>query len=137
MTLFGFQDQTPTNYLKTIQPRISEALFHADASYLLVGGLGGIGRATALWMADRGAKNLIFVSRSGISKQSSQETVRELEEKGVQVIVQACDVSYEEETRQMFLDASRRAPRIRGVIQAAMVLKVRVFITILLKPLRC
>jgi len=92
---------------------------------MLVGGLGGIGRTTALWMADRGARTLIFVNRSGLSKESSKETVRVLEERGVRVIVYACDVSDSKQMQTMVSELAQQAPPIRGVIQAAMVLKVR------------
>lgn len=92
---------------------------------MLVGGLGGIGRVTALWMADRGARTLIFVNRSGLSKESSKDTVRVLEERGVRVIVYACDVSDFGQTQTMVSELAQQAPPIRGVIQAAMVLKVR------------
>jgi len=94
---------------------------------MLVGGLGGIGRATALWMAERGAQNLIFVNRSGLSRESSKETVRVLEERGVRVIVYACDISDSRQMQTMVSELAQQAPPIRGVIQAAMVLKVRPF----------
>ncbi|KAI1138451.1 fatty acid synthase S-acetyltransferase [Hypoxylon sp. FL0543] len=33
-------------------------------SYILVGGLGGLGRAIAVWMADAGAEEIVFMARS-------------------------------------------------------------------------
>lgn len=38
--------------------------FRSDRTYLLVGGLGGLGRAPATWMAENGARSLVFLSRS-------------------------------------------------------------------------
>jgi hypothetical protein len=38
--------------------------FKANRAYLLVGGLGGLGRSAALWLAERGAGHIIFLSRS-------------------------------------------------------------------------
>jgi D-arabinose 1-dehydrogenase-like Zn-dependent alcohol dehydrogenase len=38
--------------------------FRSDRSYLLIGGLGGLGRSVATWMVENGACNLIFLSRS-------------------------------------------------------------------------
>ncbi|KAJ5974369.1 KR-domain-containing protein [Penicillium waksmanii] len=35
-----------------------------DVSYLIVGGLGGLGRAISRWMVKQGAKSLVFLSRS-------------------------------------------------------------------------
>ncbi|KAJ5788763.1 Acyl transferase/acyl hydrolase/lysophospholipase [Penicillium paradoxum] len=109
--------------VKATLPRHTQPLFHADASYMLVGGLGGIGREVALWMARNGAKSLIFVNRSGLSKEQSQLTVRELVEKDIQVIVRACNISDETEVQRMLRDITQCAPPIRGLIQAAMILK--------------
>ncbi|EKV11465.1 Polyketide synthase, putative [Penicillium digitatum PHI26] len=109
--------------VKATLPKSTPPLFHANASYMLVGGLGGIGRVVALWMAENGAKSLIFVNRSGLSKYQAQMTVRNLVEKGVQITTRACDISDETEVQQMIHDLSYCAPPIRGLIQAAMVLK--------------
>jgi hypothetical protein len=38
--------------------------FRDDRSYLLVGGFGGLGKAAAMWLAERGAGSIIFLSRS-------------------------------------------------------------------------
>jgi hypothetical protein len=39
-------------------------VFRSEVSYLLTGGLGGLGQVIATWMVERGAKNLVFLSRS-------------------------------------------------------------------------
>jgi hypothetical protein len=38
--------------------------FRGSASYLLVGGLGGLGRAISAWMVDHHARELVYLSRS-------------------------------------------------------------------------
>src|SRR6266699_559865 len=40
-------------------------IFREDASYLLAGGLGGLGQATAVWMAESGATESESVPSSG------------------------------------------------------------------------
>ncbi|CAF3585097.1 hypothetical protein QX201_007720 [Fusarium graminearum] len=57
--------------------------FDAEASYLLSGGLGGLGRSAARWTASRGAKNLILLSRSGTTRPAAQELMKELAAAGV------------------------------------------------------
>ncbi|KAJ5618162.1 hypothetical protein N7537_003276 [Penicillium hordei] len=109
--------------VKATLPKSTQSLFGANASYILVGGLGGIGREVAFWMAQNGAKSLIFVNRSGLSKYQSQVTVKSLVEKGIQVTTRACDISDETEVQRMLHNLSYCAPPIRGLIQAAMVLK--------------
>lgn len=39
-----------------LQPSKKEFRLREDASYLLVGGLGGLGQAIAIWMAEAGAR---------------------------------------------------------------------------------
>lgn len=74
-------------------------------------------------MAEHGARSLVFVNRSGLAKEDAKSTVKELEDKGVQVMVHACDISDETQAQRMVIDTSRCAPPVRGVIQGAMILK--------------
>lgn len=110
--------------MQAVLPNDTKPLFQGTASYLLIGGLGGIGRAIALWMADHGAKHLILVNRSGLSAGSGRSTVEELHAKGVRVTVQACDISDEVSVSKMLSDVHQNSPPLRGVIHGAMVLKV-------------
>ena len=105
-------------------PATTKRLFRGDASYLLVGGLGGIGRALLSWMFENGARNFILASPSGSEKPRSQEAVAHLVRLGAKVIVFKCDVSNPTDVEKV-LEASReQMPVIRGVIHAALVLKV-------------
>lgn len=109
--------------MKTLTPK-EPSLFRPDASYLLVGGLGGIGRATSIWMAENGARTLVFLNRSGLSQDSSKSAARALEDKGVRVIVRACDVSDSGQVSKAMTELKDTAPPIRGLIHAAMIVKV-------------
>jgi acyl transferase domain-containing protein/NADPH:quinone reductase-like Zn-dependent oxidoreductase/SAM-dependent methyltransferase/NADP-dependent 3-hydroxy acid dehydrogenase YdfG len=95
---------------------------HADASYLITGGLGGFGLATARWLVDQGARHLLLIGRSGARTSEAQAAVGELEASGASVRVSCCDVSRVEELRQALYEAKRVMPPLRGVIHAAMVL---------------
>ncbi|KFY26739.1 hypothetical protein V493_03909, partial [Pseudogymnoascus sp. VKM F-4281 (FW-2241)] len=103
------------------------AKFHADASYLLAGGLGGIGRSLSMWMVANGARNLIFVSRSGVSNDAARELVNTLMGKGVRVEVLKCDIADEVRLFDSLNAVLRTMPPVRGVIQGAMVLRDQVF----------
>ena len=48
------------------------------ATYLLVGGLGGLGRSLASLFVDSGARNMAFVSRSGDGSAGAKKTIAEL-----------------------------------------------------------
>ena len=102
-------------------------VFRKDASYVLAGGLGGLGRSIATWMVDKGVKNLVFMSRSGTKKEEARLVVEDLRASGVSVSVYSCDVGNEEQVRDIFNKCEQTLPPIRGVIQGAMVLQVHEF----------
>ena len=98
--------------------------FDKNATYVLAGGLGGLGRSIGRWMAKHGAVNIVFISRSGLQKTEAQETVKELSSHGAKATVFACDICDIDALRQIVEECSNKLPPIRGVIQAAMVLQV-------------
>ncbi|KAK5988235.1 Compactin diketide synthase mlcB [Cladobotryum mycophilum] len=100
--------------------------FDTDASYLIAGGLGGIGRATIRWMVSKGARNLIIPSRSGASSQDARDLVSELSSKNVHMITPCCDVSSAADLLAM-LESCVSMPPIKGCINAAMVLQDSIF----------
>ncbi|EOD49628.1 putative polyketide synthase protein [Neofusicoccum parvum UCRNP2] len=55
-----------------ITPTAQKLKLREDASYLLCGGLGGLGRAISNWMVENGARNLVYLSRSGGEPESTQ-----------------------------------------------------------------
>lgn len=109
-----------------VLPRLSTAKLSPHATYLLVGGLGGIGRSVAYWMATHGAKNIIFLSRSaGTVSKKTTDFATVMKEAGCRVKFVSCDVSNATDlTKAMRAYEEEGLPPIRGVIQAAMVLQV-------------
>lgn len=98
-----------------------EFLLRPEASYLLVGGLGGLGKAISTWMVERGARNLIYLSRSAGRTESDQKFFRELEAQGCSVQAACGNVSDLEDVRRTVENAA--AP-IAGVMHMSMVLRV-------------
>lgn len=96
-----------------------------DSSYLIVGGLGGIGRAVASWLFEKGAKNIIVTSRKAESHPSAPELSRLAAAAGCRLLIRNCDTTQEAELVALINEASKVLPPIRGVINAAMVLDVR------------
>ncbi|UKZ46287.1 Type I Iterative PKS [Trichoderma virens] len=101
--------------------------FDSNASYLIAGGSGGLGRAIVKWMVDRGAKNLILPSRSGATSKAAKEAVEELTARGINIVAPKCDVASETELADVLDSCTRTMPPIRGCINAAMVLQGAVF----------
>lgn len=54
------------------------------ATYLLVGGLGGIGRSLAHLLVDLGARHLCFIFRSGDESKHAQKLIQELGNRKIQ-----------------------------------------------------
>jgi NAD(P)-dependent dehydrogenase (short-subunit alcohol dehydrogenase family) len=98
--------------------------FDPNASYLIAGGLGGIGRAISRWMMGKGVKHLILPSRFGAESPAALELMKDLEEGGVQVFAPTCDVSSQESFSAVLTESARTMPPIKGCINAAMVLQV-------------
>ncbi|KAI0468004.1 fatty acid synthase S-acetyltransferase [Xylaria cf. heliscus] len=102
-------------------PRRKRVVFDAQASYLLVGGLGGIGREVARWMIEHGAGELVFLSRSASTDPKNEEFVNELKNAGCRdVILVAGDVTRSEDVTRAVEAAT--SP-LKGVIQMSMVLR--------------
>ncbi|KAK7968113.1 polyketide synthase PksD [Apiospora aurea] len=91
-----------------------------NASYLVVGGLGGLGRAIATWLSRKGARNLVLMSRSGIKSQVACTTVENLRGQGVSVAIPICDASSSTALRGALNHLQETMPPIKGCINAAM-----------------
>ena len=100
--------------------RTSSLNLRPDASYFLVGGLGGIGRSIASWFVKNGAMNLIFLSRSGRSEKV-EHFCQELEVLGCDVQVFKGSVANMDDVAETVAKAHKP---IRGVIQLSMALQV-------------
>ncbi|TVY35171.1 Highly reducing polyketide synthase [Lachnellula subtilissima] len=98
-----------------------------DASYLIVGGMGGLGRSIAQWLVRHGAKTLIMVSRSAASQNDAELHLNRLKAQGCRVILKNCNIANEGDLSGVLSECALKFPPIKGVIQAAMVLQDSVF----------
>ncbi|OJJ41603.1 hypothetical protein ASPWEDRAFT_48144 [Aspergillus wentii DTO 134E9] len=100
-------------------PRPQPLQLDSEASYLLTGGLGGLGRVMSTWLVERGARSLVFLSRSAGSSEK-QQFLRELTSCGCSVTI----IPGRAESKEDIEVAVTKAPRpIKGVIHLAMVLQ--------------
>ncbi|KAL8848055.1 MAG: hypothetical protein Q9221_006915 [Calogaya cf. arnoldii] len=100
-------------------PNVKKITFQPDVSYLLVGGLGGLGRSVASWLVQNGAKHLIFFSRSAGKVSSEDPFVKELAAQGCSVQLFSGSVANAADVENV---VSSAAKPIAGVLQASMVL---------------
>jgi acyl transferase domain-containing protein/acyl carrier protein len=91
-----------------------------EATYLITGGLGGIGLALSRWLVERGARHLVLTGRTADAATVAQRTcIAELEAHGATVRLVQADAS-DEPTMTALLDDLRHAsPPLRGVFHAA------------------
>ncbi|KAJ6183837.1 hypothetical protein N7519_005138 [Penicillium mononematosum] len=110
--------------VQNIQQRKKPIQLNSSGAYLLVGGLGGLGRAVSTWMVQRGARHLIYLSRTAGSSETHREFAQELASMDCRVdFVQGSVSNIEDVTAAI----SRAQGRLRGILQMSMMLCDRSF----------
>ena len=92
-----------------------------DRTYLVTGGLGGIGCVMAGWLADRGAGAIVLNGRRAPDPEA-EETIRKLRERGVTVQVEIADVTDAAAIDEMLAQMDETLPPLGGVIHSVGVL---------------
>ncbi|CAI7662741.1 unnamed protein product [Penicillium viridicatum] len=113
--------------IKAVASKTSATLLRPDASYILIGGTGGLGRSIAKWMSSKGAKNIVLVSSRATINDKVQALIDILAPMGVRIVVKACDVSSQESVEALVNEEMKDLPPIRGVIHGSMVLRDMLF----------
>ena len=93
---------------------------NANSSYLITGGLGGLGLQVARWLVEQGARTLILMSRSDPNPES-RKTIETLENDGVRITVARGDISRMGDLKRTLSEVIPSAP-LRGVFHCAGVL---------------
>lgn len=89
-----------------------------NASYLVVGGLGGLGRATSVWMVEQGARSLIYLSRNVGAEEN--QFVRELEAMDCEVQIVRGSVECRGDVEKVIHKVKRP---LKGILNMAMILR--------------
>ena len=92
----------------------------SDASYLITGAFGALGRLITGRLIESGAKNLILISRSGSA--GNEDYVSNLESAGVHIWAGCGDVSEPSDIMTILQESYTAMPPVKGVIHAAGVL---------------
>lgn len=109
-----------------------ELVIHPDATYLVTGGLGGLGLQLAKWLVDQGARHLVLTSRTGLPERHIWESIARntelgrriaaieaLENNGAEVAIHKADVADESEMSALWKELAYGHPPVRGIIHAA------------------
>lgn len=105
-----------------IHPRRPEVRIRRDATYLVTGGLGGLGLSVARWLAEQGAGRLVLLGRRGADTETQRQAVAELRALGTQVLAAAADVADPIALAAVMRQVDAEGPALGGVIHAAGVL---------------
>jgi acyl transferase domain-containing protein/NADPH:quinone reductase-like Zn-dependent oxidoreductase/NAD(P)-dependent dehydrogenase (short-subunit alcohol dehydrogenase family)/SAM-dependent methyltransferase len=93
-----------------------------QGTWLITGGLGGVGLAMAEHLVDTGVQHLVLVGRSGVSDEQTAAKVADLRLRGAHVDVDAADISSRAAVAALLDRIERKLPPLRGVLHCAMVL---------------
>ncbi|KAL9130123.1 MAG: hypothetical protein Q9217_001597 [Psora testacea] len=115
--------ENPNSLVKVLPPKHVVKLA-PEKWYILVGCLGGLGRSISKYMVARGARNFIFMGRTGIDREKPRAQVEELKAAGARIKVVRGDVRDFEDVQRAVAEAE--GP-LGGVIQAAMALSEALF----------
>ncbi|EQB57236.1 KR domain-containing protein [Colletotrichum gloeosporioides Cg-14] len=97
-----------------------ESSFDGNSAYLIVGGVGGLGRLVSNWMVKHGARNFVYLSRQGGNTEDNQNLFEELEDQGCMISAVKGSVTSLADVEKAI--ATSQKP-IRGVINMSMILR--------------
>ncbi len=103
----------------------SPARLRGDGSYLLVGGLGGVGLKLARWAAEQRPGHLILLGRTGTGSSAGAfaaerlKAIEEIQALGVKVTVVEGDVASLGDMKNLFVRFDAEFPPLRGIFHAA------------------
>ncbi|KZZ99128.1 polyketide synthase [Moelleriella libera RCEF 2490] len=97
-------------------------------TYVLAGGLGGLGRSIAELLVANGARHLAFMSRSGAASESCQRYVSSLRCRDIHVGVYCVNICDEANLNALVRgELAAQMPPVRGVFQCAAVIRDGMF----------
>ncbi|MCY4139782.1 MAG: SDR family NAD(P)-dependent oxidoreductase [Rhodobacteraceae bacterium] len=102
-------------------PPLGRGRLREDRTYLVTGGLGGIGCAVAGQLADRGAKTIVLNGRRPPDS-AAEDTIGTLRARGVTVRVELADVTDGAAVDAMLARVDAELPALAGVIHSVGVL---------------
>ncbi|KAF2826264.1 polyketide synthase [Ophiobolus disseminans] len=107
----------PNSMVRMVAPPPA-ATFDPEACYIITGGLSGLGRSIIQWMGERGARDIVVLSRRGARAPEAQTLVDTMAERGMRLEPVACDLTSREQVTQAINEASARRP-VKGVVHCA------------------
>jgi acyl transferase domain-containing protein/NADPH:quinone reductase-like Zn-dependent oxidoreductase/SAM-dependent methyltransferase/acyl carrier protein len=111
--------------VKPVPPPPPAFALRPDGTYLISGGLGGVGLALSNWLVEHGARNLALFGRSGASSPEAKAALDKFSLAGINVVAGAVDVTDQQQIEDFLATIRNSMPPLRGVVHAAMVIDDR------------
>lgn len=100
---------------------VSSTIINGESTYLISGGLGGLGLEIMKWLADGGAKSIVVMGRNAPSE-NAWRAIEAVRARGVTVCAQKADVAVPEDVLRVLNSIEKEMLPLAGVIHAAGVL---------------
>jgi len=97
------------------------ARLRPDATYLITGGLGGLGLVLARWMLANGARSLALLGRRPLD-QAAAQALHDLARDGARIVYLQADVADSAALAAALAQLAQTMPPLRGIVHAAGVL---------------
>ena len=109
--------------IKITRKRVS---FDPDKTYVVIGGLGGIGLELCYWMVRKDARKLVITSRTGIRTVYHKFCIERMKFFGAEVHVETKDVRHLDQAEDLIKFANSIGP-VGGIFNLGMVIKDAMF----------
>ena len=111
-----------TGQSTVVLPPEQVEVFRPDGSYIITGGLGGLGLFLAEKMAASGAGRIVLSSRSA-PNQRALETIELVRATGADIVVECGDIANPDTAQRLVAAAAASGLPVRGVLHAAAVVE--------------
>ena len=103
-------------------PPLRNGKLRGDRTYLVTGGLGGIGLVVAEWLVNNGAGAVVLNGRRPITDADAEEKLATLQQRGVTVQVELADCADSKAVDAMLTRIAARLPPLAGVVHSVEIL---------------
>jgi acyl transferase domain-containing protein/surfactin synthase thioesterase subunit/D-arabinose 1-dehydrogenase-like Zn-dependent alcohol dehydrogenase/acyl carrier protein len=107
----------PDDAIRVTAP--AKVTVRSDSSYLVTGGLGGLGLVVAEWLGKLGAGHLILMGRAGDVSFEQRTVVSALAARGTRVSIAKGNVANRAQMEQILADIQSSGMPLRGIVHAA------------------
>lgn len=104
------------------RPREDAPLVHRDGTYVVTGGLTGLGLSVVRWLAGQGAGNVLVLSRRGrATSTEAEDAIRQIGAAGTRVELRSVDVADYDSLGRVLEQSAIDLPPLLGIVHGAAV----------------